>query len=124
MSRPLGSKLLTGRRWAAGSYDQAPASPTRGEFIEGAEEAISFWGTHQPADKRQMATLPEGVKTEDVQVIFTKFALHPSDDKEKKPADQVDLPSPITGSLEPYKVVKAGRWNAVLRNFEVMVARL
>lgn len=124
MGRILGSEPLEGRRWEAGEWDQTDGSPTRGDFVEGAESTISFWGTVEPADGRQIELVPEGEQTTDVQVIFTKFALRVANDEAGTPADQVDLVSYQTGQPEAYKVVRVDRWPNVKRHYRALVVRL
>lgn len=114
--RILGAEKLTGRRWAAGTY-------SGGNFTEGAESAISFRGAVDPAGARALEALDEGLRTSEVLVIRTTFALRTADDKAKTPADEVELESQETGQPETFKVVKVKRWRGRRAHYEAMVAR-
>lgn len=87
---PLGSRALTGRRWAPGAW-------VRGVFVNGEESAVKLTGSLQPAGPRELEQLEEGERVKDVRLFITQGAI--------RAGDEFDIDG------EPYKVVKVPRYS-------------
>lgn len=108
----LGAKAYTGKRFAAGSF-------VDGDWVPGAESALSIFGTVRPMKPRDVVLLKEGEELSDHRKLYTATELRPADRSTKTPADRV-----VIGG-EDFEVVGIhDNTNGGLSHYKVILRRL
>ncbi len=77
----------------------------RGDYVLDESETLTPIGNMQPASPEQLQTLPEGERSSETKVIYTRTLLHVTDGKKDNVSDEVYW------NGTPYKVTHVNHWD-------------